>query len=89
MIVMISPLIAMINRPNQMPLGRAYRISMALMVPLLAIRSLLVLFHIVPLEDQSMAVSFLMFISPLPLAIWAAVLSARMYAPQKKRGPST
>ena len=89
MIVMISPLIAMINRPNAMPLGRAYRISLALMVPLLALRSLLVLFHIVPLEDQSMAVSFLLFIAPLPLAIWAAVLSARMYAPQKKRGPAS
>lgn len=89
MVVMISPLIAMINRPNGMPLGRAYCISLALMVPLLALRSLLVLFHIVPLENQSMAVSFLLFISPLPLAIWAAVLSARMYAPQKKRGPSS
>ena len=88
MIVMISPLIAMINRPNGMPLGRAYRISLAIMVPLLALRSLLVLFHIVPLENQSAAVSFLLFISPLPMAVWAAVLSARMYAPQKKRGAS-
>ncbi len=87
MIIMISPLIAMLNRPNGMPLGRAYRISLAVMVPLLAFRSLLVLFHIVPIDDQSVVASFLLFISPMPLAIWAGLIAARMYAPFQKRKP--
>ncbi len=84
MIVLVSPMIAMINRANGMPLGRAYRISMAIMVPLLAIRGLLVFFHIVPLESESAIVSLLLFISPLPLSVWAAVLATRMYAPPHK-----
>ncbi len=80
MVFMTGFLIMSINRNIGMPLKVAWRISMAVMIPLLVLRGLLAVFGVVPAMNQSPMIDQIIYMTPIALALWAAVLANRKFS---------
>ncbi|HMD54460.1 MAG TPA: hypothetical protein VKJ65_07930, partial [Phycisphaerae bacterium] len=91
MIVLVSPMVAIVCREVGMPLRVAYRIGTAVMAPVIAVICLLESLGIVSIEnpstDQWSAFLHLaILLSPVPAAIWAGTIANRLFGKPKKSG---
>ncbi len=80
MVFLTGFLVMSINRNIGMPLKVAWRISMAVMIPLLILRGLLAVFGIVPAINQSPMTDQILYMAPIGLALWAAILANRIFS---------
>jgi hypothetical protein len=80
MIFLTGFLIMSINRNLAMPLKVAWRISMAVMIPLLVLRGLLAVFNVVPAINSTPITDQIIYMAPIGLALWAAVLANGMFS---------
>ncbi len=80
MIFLTGFLVMSINRNIGMPLKVAWRISMAVMIPLLVLRGLLAVFNIVPAINHSPLTDKIIYMAPIGLSLWAAILANRMFS---------
>ena len=79
MVFLTGFLVRSINRSIGMPLKVAWRISMAVMIPLLVLRGLLAVFGAVPAINQSPMTDQIIYMAPIALALWAAILANRKF----------
>ncbi len=85
MVFLTGFVVRSINRSIGMPLKVAWRISMAVMIPLLVLRGLLAAFGVVPALNPSPITDQIIYMAPIALALWAAVLANRKFS--KPSGP--
>ena len=79
MVFLTGFLVMSINRNIGMPLKVAWRISMAVMIPLLVLRGLLAVLGVVPAINQSPMTDQIIYMAPIALALWAAILANRKF----------
>ncbi len=84
--VFAAPAVAMVNIQLRMPLRVAYRIACAVMVPMVVLRSVLMMLNILPAQAATFGGEMAEFIVPVAVAVWAGVLAKRMYAPPPSSG---
>ncbi len=88
MVFLTGFLVMSINRNLAMPLKVAWRISMAVMIPLLVLRGVLAVFNVVPAINSTPITDQIIYMAPMGLALWAAVLANRMFSkPRGNRNP--
>ena len=80
MVFLTGFLVMSINRNIGMPLRVAWRISMAVMIPLLVLRGLLAVFGVVPAINHSPMTDQIIYMAPIGLALWAAILANRIFS---------
>lgn len=87
MIFLTGFLVMSINRNLGMPLKAAWRISMAVMIPVLVLRGMLAIFGVVPAINDSPMTNKIIYMVPIGLALWAAILANRMFSKQLRGKP--
>ncbi len=80
MVLLTGFLVMSINRNIGMPLKAAWRISMAVMIPMLVLRGLLAVFNLVPVVNNSPIVDQIIYMAPIGLSLWAAILANRLFS---------
>ncbi len=79
MIFLTGFLVVAINRNIGMPLKAAWRISMAVMIPVLVLRGLLAVFNLVPAINDTPMTDQIIYMAPIGLAIWAGIQANRKF----------
>ncbi|MGC8624233.1 MAG: hypothetical protein ACP5VQ_03075 [Phycisphaerae bacterium] len=86
MVFLTGFLVMSINRNIGMPLKAAWRISMAVMIPLLVLRGLLAVFNLVPVLNNSPIIDQIIYMAPIGLSLWAAILANRLFSKPRAGG---